>query len=407
MNKPSYEELLARVHQLEKINSEYRNLHDDLDLAHERLNLSLSAGNLAWWEWNVKNNLVTYNDNKVRMLGYDRNDFPEPCPYSAFTDLLHPDDYEKTMNAMRRHLSGQAELYEVEYRIRNKDGKYRWFYDRGSVTRKDHSGTPLQLKGIVFDATDRKEAELSLLKSKNDLKESNAAKDKILSIIGHDLRNSVSGFTQLLKQMVDDPDAYSESEFSEMLTMLKDSSRATYEMLDNLLLWARSQSRSVEFDPDYHSVSDIVREKCTEVRLNADLKHISLHTQIDDNHIAWCDRTMVGIAIRNFLSNAVKYTPKGGTITVKVRSLEQYVAVEVIDTGIGMDEASVSSLFDLSSRVRHAGTEGENGTGLGLLLCRDFVEQSGGTISVESEPEKGSRFTITVPACPTETASHE
>lgn len=407
MQKPTYEELLERVKELESANREYRSIHQDLELARERLHLSLSAGNLAWWEWDVKNNLVTYNENKVKMLGYDRDEFPEPCPYTAFTDLLHPDDHEKAMNAMRRHLSGEAELYEVEYRIRTKSGDYRWFYDRGSVTRKDASGAPLKLKGIVFDATDRKNAELALLESQRELEEANAAKDKLFSIIGHDLRNSIFGFTQLLEVMVDNPEVYSGDEFQDMLKMLKDSSRSTYEMLENLLHWAKTQTKTVQFNPSVAVLNEILDEKIDEIHLNAEMKQIRIIRQTEGEVTCRCDRNMIGITIRNLLSNAVKFTPKGGAITVVVRGGETYHKLSITDTGIGMDEESRANLFGISPKSGRRGTDGERGSGLGLLLCKEFIERNGGAISVESAPEKGSTFTIMIPAAHSEVGSSQ
>lgn len=114
------------------------------------------SGNLGHWYWNVKRNEVTFNPLKVTVLGYDPKELPAQVPYQFFTDLLHPDDFEGTMEAMRAHLEGRAPVYEVEYRIRAKDGSYHWYYDRGKVTRVDMFGRPAFLSGIIFDITEKK-----------------------------------------------------------------------------------------------------------------------------------------------------------------------------------------------------------------------------------------------------------
>lgn len=147
-HKPTYEELIA----------ENKQLKHELETISSRLESSLSVGNLAWWDWDVQNNRVTFNELKVTMLGYSREDF-ENVGYEAFVNLLHPDDYENVMQAMRDHLSGKALLYEVEYRIKAKSGQYTWYYDRGSITERDASGKPVRLKGVVFDITERKRIE--------------------------------------------------------------------------------------------------------------------------------------------------------------------------------------------------------------------------------------------------------
>ncbi|MFP4521421.1 MAG: PAS domain-containing protein [Fibrobacterota bacterium] len=144
---------------IEELIEENDRLREEIDTISERLNLSLSAGNLAWWEWDIKENRVQYNRMKVEMLGYTVEDFKD-CGFEAFTALVHPDDHSAAMEAMRKHMTGKAPLYEVEYRIRAKNGEYKWYYDRGSITERDDSGAPLCAKGIVFDITEKKKVEL-------------------------------------------------------------------------------------------------------------------------------------------------------------------------------------------------------------------------------------------------------
>lgn len=120
------------------------------------------TGNLGHWYWNVKTNEVIFNPLKVTSLGYDKSEIPEHVTYQFFTDKLHPEDYQKTMDSMLDHLYGKAEVYEVEYRIQTKEGKYKWYYDRGKITQYDDSGKPSFLAGIVFDITEKKETQMEL-----------------------------------------------------------------------------------------------------------------------------------------------------------------------------------------------------------------------------------------------------
>ncbi len=130
----------------------------ELKNTQDRLDLCLSAGNLAWWEMNLQTGKVIFNEQKVQMLGYKMKDFQD-ATYTAFTGLLHPDDYDKAMQAMQDHIDGKRALYEVEYRIRASDGTYKWFYDRGSIVERDPHNKPLIVKGVVFDITSQKKAE--------------------------------------------------------------------------------------------------------------------------------------------------------------------------------------------------------------------------------------------------------
>ena len=172
----SRKQLLERIEELEVLN---RELLKDKE---QETKLEYAwTGNLGHWYWNIKTNSVTFNPLKVTTLGYDISDIPEYVTYEFFADKLHREDYLKTMDAMRDHLYGKADVYEVEYRIRAKDGKYKWYYDRGKITQYDDNGKPLFLAGIVFDITEKKETQLEL-----------ECKNKILAEI-----SSIDGLTKI------------------------------------------------------------------------------------------------------------------------------------------------------------------------------------------------------------------
>lgn len=151
------EQLLERIEELEILNNVLLKEKEEAT----RLEYAWTA-NLGHWYWNFKTNNVTFNPLKVTTLGYDKGEIPEQVTYQFFTDKLHPEDYQKTMDAMYNHLYGKASVYEVEYRIQTKDGKYKWYYDRGKITQYDQNGKPLFIAGIVFDITEKKEMQLDL-----------------------------------------------------------------------------------------------------------------------------------------------------------------------------------------------------------------------------------------------------
>lgn len=147
----SKEKLLERINELELLNNEL--------LAEREQDVTLEyawTGNLGHWYWNVKTNSVTFNPLKITTLGYDKSEIPKNVTYQFFTDKLHPEDYQRVMDVMYDHLYGRVNVYEVEYRIKTKDGKYKWYYDRGKITQYDEDGKPLFLAGIVFDISERK-----------------------------------------------------------------------------------------------------------------------------------------------------------------------------------------------------------------------------------------------------------
>ncbi len=172
-------QLMERIEELERLNREL--------LREDELEVKLEyawTGNLGHWFWDVKTNTVTFNPLKVTTLGYDRGEVPDRVDYQYFTDKLHPEDLEGAMEAMRAHLYGRAAVYEAEYRIRAKDGTYRWYYDRGKITQYDSEGKPQFLAGIVFDVTERKSVETELA-AKNEILANMAAMDGLTKVFNH------------------------------------------------------------------------------------------------------------------------------------------------------------------------------------------------------------------------------
>jgi diguanylate cyclase (GGDEF)-like protein/PAS domain S-box-containing protein len=175
----SREQLLDRIKALEMLN------HELLKEKEQETRLEYAwTGNLGHWYWNIKTNEVTFNPIKVTTLGYDKSEIPEHVTYQFFTDKLHPDDLPVAMEAMRNHLYGKSEVYEVEYRIMTKDGSVKWYYDRGKITQYDDAGKPLFLAGIVFDITAKKEMQLDL-EHKNRILSEMSAIDGLTRIGNH------------------------------------------------------------------------------------------------------------------------------------------------------------------------------------------------------------------------------
>ena len=175
----SVEQLIKRIEELESLN---RVFHEEKE-QETRLEFAWS-GNLGQWYWYMPTNSVTFNPLKLTTLGYEMSEVEAPIDYQFFTEKLHPDDYEKTMDSMRKHLQGKTPVYEVEYRIRAKDGSYKWYYDRGKITQWDQDGKPMFLAGIVFDITERK-AMQAALEQQNRLLEEMSALDSLTRIGNH------------------------------------------------------------------------------------------------------------------------------------------------------------------------------------------------------------------------------
>ena len=224
-----------------------------------------------------------------------------------------------------------------------------------------------------------------------------ATKDKFFSIIAHDLRNpfvGIENFTKILLRLGNyDPD-----DMKNQLQTIHSTALQGHELLENLLRWAKSQTDSIEINHDVFRLNDAVINCLNLIQTQANNKSIKLKNEISVNILIESDQDMLETILRNLLSNAIKFTPASGTVSVKVMQKNNLVEISVSDTGIGIEENDKQKLFRIDSKLQsREGTENETGSGLGLILCKEFVDKLGGTIWAESEIGNGTTFKFTIP----------
>ncbi len=237
-----------------------------------------------------------------------------------------------------------------------------------------------------------------IIKNKNtELLQINATKDKFFTIIAHDLKspfNSILGFTNLLITEYDNLDDEQRVEF---INEIDKSSKSSFNLLENLLLWARSQRDGITINKTEIKVSDIIHDAIDPYMQSAELKAINVIINSGDDLIVIADKFTLVTTIRNLFSNAIKFTPKKGKIEIVVIDEPQTTKISVSDTGVGIPVDILPKLFQLDESITTLGTDQEKGTGLGLLLCKEFINKNGGDIIVESEVGKGTIITFTIP----------
>jgi PAS domain S-box-containing protein len=267
-----------------------------------------------------------------------------------------------------------------------------------------HLSNPLEMNFLrsaadVFSAIiTRKRAEEEI-KSKNEqLKKTNSEKDKFFSIIAHDLRGPISGFFGITEMMVKDAEDFSKAELAEFNNSMHESASTLYKLLENLLEWAQMQKGSISFTPRELSLANLVSNSIATINDKALQKGIIIINEVSATERVYADEKMIESILRNFLSNAVKFTRRDGKVVVRAKkTVNEMVEVSVSDTGVGIAEKYFKKLFRMDEKINTPGTEGEPSTGLGLLLCKEFVEKNGGNVWAESEKGKGSIFYFTVP----------
>jgi signal transduction histidine kinase len=230
------------------------------------------------------------------------------------------------------------------------------------------------------------------------LSEINAQKDKFFSIIAHDLRNPMHGFLNLTMMMATESKDFTIAEFAKFSQALHDSAVNLHRLLENLLDWSIMQQGKMDFNLQKQNLSSMVSQNISTIIDNIKQKGISIINQVKDSIDVSVDEKMINTVLRNLLSNAVKFTRKDGTIKVNAKSSENgMIEISVSDTGVGISDVDMHRLFKIGEKVSSKGTDNEPSTGLGLLLCKEFVEKHGGKIWVESKENEGSTFYFTLP----------
>ena len=255
-------------------------------------------------------------------------------------------------------------------------------------------------KELVFQNDEKGKRAAELIIAINELKQLlqlNADKDLFISILGHDLINpfnNILGFSEIL---TDETNSLNSEEIKDIANNINKSARNTYNLLEDILMWARTQSGKVPFDPQRLSFKSICKDILEIFYQSAKAKNITLNCFVQDELNIFADIDMFKTVLRNLLSNAIKFTNNGGEIIISAEQNSENVTISVSDNGTGISPESLAKLFDISEVISTRGTAKETGTGLGLLLCKEFVEKHGGKIWVESEVGNGSQFKFTLP----------
>ncbi|MCB2222003.1 MAG: PAS domain-containing sensor histidine kinase [Bacteroidetes bacterium] len=363
----------------------------------EKLNYAWT-GNLGHWYWDIPNNKVRFNALKIKALGYAGEDIPTEVDYQFFTDKLHPDDYKPVMKNMMEHLHGKSPAYEVEYRIRAIDGSYKWYYDRGRITRRDESGKPLFMAGIVFDISKKKEYEEQLADLVLQLKKENHMKNKFISVLAHDLRSPIgllTSYMYLIKLNIEEKQL---DVLKSNVEKIENISMKTYELLNTLIQWAISQEGALDVKKEKIHIGKLIADAVAQQEVIAHEKEISIVTDIMKDIQFRSDPVIISTVLRNLLSNAIKYSHNKSEVKISVSQKEQKLILAVTDEGIGMEQADLDILLSKDKFYEsRAGTGGEKGTGIGLNLCKNFIEKLNGKITGISAPQKGTTMFVEIP----------
>ncbi len=346
---------------------------------------------------------VFWKDRNLTYLGCN-NLFAQDAGFTNPNEIIGKDDF-------RMGWKNQAELYRDDDRKVIESGESKLHVEEPQTTPEGNdislltSKIPLRnsvgeiigVLGTYIDITERKQVEEEIKKSHEQLLKLSAEKDKFFSIIAHDLRSPFNGFLSLTALMADTTEKISLDEFAEYSKMLNKAARNIYILLNNLLEWSQIQKGTIKFTPKNSDLSKMVSQSIDTIYQSALQKRIAIVNEINNPQKVYADEKSINTVLRNLLSNAVKFTRMDGKVIVKSKRFDDgTIQVSIEDNGVGISDDDVKKLFRIEEKVSSLGTEGEPSTGLGLLLCKEFVEMHGQKIWVESEKEKGSTFCFTL-----------
>ena len=392
LSKPFNLDELNRIIQLTLFNHKIKK---ELIETKQRYELAVEAGKTGVWEYIPDERKTIVDSGFLKLMGLSGE--AKSSEGNEWINFVPIEELEMINSKLNDLISGKTDHYSLEHRIKRADGEIRWVISKGRLV-KDEKNNTLKILGTITDITELKETERKLKHYAEDLKRSNSAKDNFFSIIAHDLRNpfhTILGASELLAHYSSE---MSSEEIKETAQNIYRAANNVYNLLVNLLEWSRFQSGKIEVNKTQFNLCEIVNQVLELYSEQAERKKLTIHSQCDDACNVYADKYMIESVVRNLVSNAIKFTPSGKSIELVCKNLNDELAeFSVKDYGIGITRDIQQKLFQIDAQISTRGTDQEKGTGLGLVLCKDFIEKNGGTISFESEPGKGSIFRVKIP----------
>lgn len=294
--------------------------------------------------------------------------------FGKFTDLV------------KMVVNREANTYELPINNKTYEISITPLFDRDTI----YSGVIINQR----DISEQKASQELLIKQSKELSSLNQLKDKMFSIIAHDLRGPIINLKEIMSLF--DQKLITEQELRTHLPLINNEVKSTSSLLENLLYWSRTQLKGERVNPDYINIklATIVQLNLLDTQINE--KELTINNTLSENITVYADKNMVELVIRNLLSNAIKYCNKKDSISISANLIDNYYVITIEDTGIGIEKDNIPKLFGMNN-YSTMGTNAERGTGIGLLLCKEFVEKNNGKIWVESEIGKGSKFSFSLP----------
>ena len=346
-----------------------------------------------------KTEILLSNPKALELLGLTEDQLLGKTSFDPDWNVIHEDGspFLGQSHPVPQAIATHHSIHDVVMGVYRPSKNDRVWLKVDAELQVYNDDTIKQVVCSFIDITELKKAEQELKNSEQKLLKLNLDKNRFISIIGHDLRNSFSNLLGLSEALIEDICIKNYDETGDIANLIIETTQNASKLLDEILLWARTQQGKIPFKPQKLNFTNVCNNVLEVLRPIAFTKNITIHYSATNQLYVFADLDMLKTVLRNLISNAIKFTNKEGVITISALESPEFVTITISDNGIGISSDVVGKLFDISEVIASKGTAGESGTGLGLLLCKDFIEKHAGNIWVESKIGKGSDFKFTLP----------
>ena len=367
----------------------------------ERLDLAMQSSAISIWEWDARRGTTYLDAALAQMMGEEPRE-----RYLTFEEILpmvHPDDAPAVYQAQTDCIRGLRPLYRIEYRLKTVSGEWLWVLSRGRVVEHSSDGNAVRMAGTSVDITQRKRAEVELLTALQREKELSEMKSKFVSIASHELRTPLATILSSAELLEHYADGLSAEDKLKMLHGIQGAVKRMSAMIEDVLIIGKAEAGALQFQPGPVDLRDLCHRVVEELRSGVAKQHLIEFKHHFDRGSLTLDEKLLRHILTNLLSNAVKYSPPGSTVSLQLAERDSQAVIEVADQGIGIPVEDQGRLFESFHRASNVGSR--QGTGLGLVIVKKAVELHGGSISVDSKVDAGTRISVRLPLTPAAVAA--
>lgn len=378
-----------------------KTVEDALDQERRRLNDIIVGTNAGTWEWNIETGETFYNERWAEIIGYTLEEL-SPTTLETWQRFVHPEDLKKSEELLTQHFSKAIDFYELEIRMKHKDGHWVWVADHGRVSAWGEDGSPLLISGTYRDITNRKQMEQELICAKETAETASQAKSQFLANMSHEIRtpmNAVIGMTELVQEMATE-------EQKKYLDIIQNSSQSLLNIINDILDLSKIESNTIELDRQATDLQEVFHEVGETYQVLAEKKGLSFFTEPKtnpaQNHVVLVDSYRLKQVLVNLIGNAIKFTDEGYIRLHYKITDNAKIRFTILDTGVGIAEEKLKYIFNAFIQATPVTTKNYGGTGLGLTISKKIIELMDGTIFVTSKLGVGSTFGFEIPYIPSE-----